>query len=105
MTNEFTITSHSVEETISIGRRIGESLLAGDVVALLGELGAGKTYLTKGIARGLGVSAERAVNSPTFVLVNEYAGRFPLFHIDAYRLAGPEQLAALGFEEMCQGGR
>lgn len=102
MTPEITITSGSVDETIAIGQRIGKLLRAGDVVALVGELGAGKTYLTKGIALGLGVSDEREVNSPTFVLVNEYAGRMPVYHIDTYRLAGAEQLLALGFEEMCQ---
>lgn len=100
--SEFTRTSRSVEATIEIGRRIGSALRAGDVVALVGELGAGKTYLTKGIAAGLCVSDNRAVNSPTFVLVNEYSGSMPVYHIDAYRLAGPEQLSALGFEEMCQ---
>ena len=102
--SEFTLISRSVDETISIGERIAASLRAGDVVALVGELGAGKTYLTKGIARGLGVTDQRAVNSPTFVLVNEYSGRLAVSHIDAYRLNGPEQLAALGFEEMCQAG-
>ncbi len=98
------LTSQGVADTIRIGRRIGEALTAGDVLALCGCLGAGKTHLAKGIALGLGVSDERLVNSPTFVLVNEYRGRLPLFHVDAYRLKDAEQLEAVGFDEMCTAG-
>lgn len=83
---------------------MGAALLPGSVVALVGELGAGKTHLVKGIAVELGVASEKLVNSPTFVLVNEYAGRIPIIHVDAYRLAGAAQLAAIGFDEMCARG-
>ncbi len=98
-----TIDSHSVEDTLAIGRRIGAVLAAGDCLALEGPLGSGKTHLVKGIASGLGVADERAVNSPTFVLVNEYDGRLHVCHLDAYRLPDAAALLALGFEEMCDG--
>lgn len=94
-----------MDETIALGRRLGTLLRAGDVVALVGRLGAGKTHLAKGLSLGLGVGDSREVNSPTFVLVNEYDGRMPVHHIDAYRLASSDELAAIGFEEMLtQGG-
>ncbi len=99
----FELRSSSPDETIQIGRDLAGCLAPGDVVALVGPLGAGKTQLTKGIALGLGVSDSRLVNSPTFVLVNEYQGRLPIHHLDAYRLKGAGELEALGFEEMCAG--
>jgi len=95
-----TILSHSVEQTLAVGRTIGSALRSGDVVALVGPLGAGKTYLVKGIAAGLAVEDLRKVTSPTFVLVNEYRGRLHLFHIDAYRLSVGYELEALGFDEI-----
>lgn len=95
--------SSSPDETIQIGRELAACLGPGDVVALVGPLGAGKTQLTKGIALGLGVSDSRLVNSPTFVLVNEYPGRLPIHHLDGYRLKEADELEALGFEEMCAG--
>jgi tRNA threonylcarbamoyladenosine biosynthesis protein TsaE len=96
--------SASVEDTLRLGRALGRALRPGDVVALVGRLGAGKTHLAKGIAAGLGVVDDRCVSSPTFVLVNEYPARLPLHHVDAYRLAGAAQLAAIGFEELCAEG-
>lgn len=80
--------------TWAIGRRLGVCAHAGTVIALIGELGAGKTQLAKGVALGLGITA--VVNSPTFVLMNEHVGRLRLYHIDAYRLAEPEEAAAAG---------
>ena len=77
--------SNSPATTLSLGRRLGKKLQAGSIIALVGELGCGKTLLTRGICVGLGVP-ERQVNSPTFVLVNEYRGRLPVYHIDLYRL-------------------
>ena len=77
--------SNSPAATSSLGKRMGESLKEGSVIALIGELGCGKTLLTRGICAGLGVPL-RQVNSPTFVLVNEYHGRLPVFHMDVYRL-------------------
>lgn len=84
----------SVEETIAFGERLGRVAAAGDLVCLWGDLGAGKTQLAKGIARGLGIDA--TVTSPTFILMNEYAGRLPLFHVDLYRLADASDALAGG---------
>lgn len=98
------IGSESVEQTLEIGRTLGGCLQGGDVLGLTGPLGAGKTRLVKGIALGLGVEDDRQVCSPTFVLVNEYAGREHLYHLDAYRLGHATELEALGFDEMCGGG-
>jgi len=91
--------SKSVEETIDIGERLAGRLKAGDVVALIGNLGAGKTVLTKGIARGLGVKNIRYVNSPTFVIIKEYEARVPLYHLDLYRLNASSALDSESYEE------
>jgi tRNA threonylcarbamoyladenosine biosynthesis protein TsaE len=96
-----TLPSHTPEETQAAGARLAESLGPGDVVALTGELGAGKTCFTQGLARGLGV-AGRAI-SPTFVLVNEYRGRVPVHHVDAYRTGSLTELVDLGIDEMFSG--
>jgi tRNA threonylcarbamoyladenosine biosynthesis protein TsaE len=96
------VDTNSLEETLRFGERVGRELQRGDVVALFGELGAGKTALVKGIARGLGITQE--VTSPTFTLVHEYTGgRLPLFHIDLYRLDNLEQALAIGIEEYLNG--
>ena len=102
-TNNLELHSSSPEETIRIGQEIAACLVPGNILALVGPLGAGKTQLVKGIALGLGVPDSRFVNSPTFVLVNEYAGRIPIHHLDAYRLNSTAELEALGFEELCAG--
>jgi tRNA threonylcarbamoyladenosine biosynthesis protein TsaE len=100
-----TFETRSVRGTESLGRRLAARLRAGDCVALEGPLGAGKTALVRGIAAGLGVADRRAVSSPTFVLVQEYAGRLPLYHVDLYRLPDPAgELAGLGLAEMLQSG-
>jgi tRNA threonylcarbamoyladenosine biosynthesis protein TsaE len=88
------VLSTSPEQTRDIGRRIGRAAGPGTVVALFGELGAGKTQLAKGIADGLGVTS--VVNSPTFVLMNEHVGRLRLYHVDAYRLADADEAFAAG---------
>ena len=88
------LSSDGPEATRAIGRAIGGVAAAGTVVALIGELGAGKTQLAKGIAEGLGVRG--VVNSPTFILMNEHVGRLRLYHVDAYRLADPEEAIAAG---------
>ncbi len=91
--------------THEFGRQFAARLKAGDCVALVGELGAGKTVLVRGIAAGLGLANHRWVSSPTFVLVQEYPARVPIFHVDLYRLADPAaELSQLGIEEMLQGG-
>ncbi len=89
---------------MEIGRRIGTALGGGDIVALIGELGSGKTCLTQGMAKGLGVAENVPVVSPTFTLVNEYPARIPLVHLDVYRLSGPGDLEDMGYEEYFYGG-
>jgi tRNA threonylcarbamoyladenosine biosynthesis protein TsaE len=85
------------EQLVAFGRRLAESLAPGAVVALIGDLGAGKTTLTKAIAAGLGI--EEPVTSPTFTIINEYAsGRMPLYHFDVYRIEDPDDMYELGFE-------
>jgi|SRR5581483_5717256 tRNA threonylcarbamoyladenosine biosynthesis protein TsaE len=90
--------SHSADETLALGENWGRAAGPGLVIAISGDLGAGKTQLARGIAKGLGVTSR--VHSPTFTLVNEYSGgRLPLFHVDLYRLETREQIIAAGLEE------
>ncbi len=96
------IESESAERTIELGRRIGSQLKGGEVIALCGELGSGKTHLIKGIAAGAGAAESRAVTSPTFVIVNEYSGRLDVYHIDAYRLHSVDEFEKIGFDDFCQ---
>ncbi|MDM8005156.1 MAG: tRNA (adenosine(37)-N6)-threonylcarbamoyltransferase complex ATPase subunit type 1 TsaE [Phycisphaerae bacterium] len=102
--NRRTIDIADVEATRQLGRRLGSALRVGDLVALIGPLGSGKTTLVKGIAAGAGVADPRQVNSPTFVIVNEYETSLSsaprVYHIDAYRLRGGGDLQSLGFDEM-----
>jgi len=98
-----TVLSDGPESTRAFGRALGNAASPGTVLALSGELGAGKTQLAKGVASGLGV--ESVVNSPTFVLMNEHIGRLRLFHVDAYRLGDPEEAAAAGLlDDRAAGG-
>jgi len=93
-----TFISHNPEETKALGEQLGRAARHGTVFALSGDLGAGKTQLVKGIARGLEVTAK--VHSPTFTLVNEYGGgRLKLFHLDLYRLETPAQILSAGIDE------
>ena len=96
--------TNSPEETEAVGETLAGQLMAGSVVAFAGDLGAGKTAFTRGLARGLGVTDR--VTSPTFTIVNEYeGGRLPLFHFDLYRLGGEEELFDIGWEDyLCRGG-
>jgi tRNA threonylcarbamoyladenosine biosynthesis protein TsaE len=96
-----TITSHSPQETIRIGRTLGRQLRGGEVFAVCGPLGSGKTHLIKGIATGAGASDRKTVTSPTFVIINQYAGRFDIYHIDAYRLGSVAEFEMLGFDDLC----
>jgi tRNA threonylcarbamoyladenosine biosynthesis protein TsaE len=98
-----TIAVEDLAATEEFGRRLGEHVFPGAVIALVGRLGAGKTHLTRAIAEGLGVRNPAAVNSPTFVLIQEYPARLPIYHFDAYRLAGPREFAELGAEEYFRG--
>jgi len=102
--NCFEIVTSSPAETIALGAKIGENLVGGEIICLVGNLGSGKTHLIKGIAEGLGVDKESEVNSPTFVLVNEYTGpevRLDIYHIDAYRLDSIAEFEMLGFDDLC----
>ena len=98
------ITTHSADETQALGQRLAKRLLPGDVIAYFGDLGAGKTALTRGIAQGLGVTD--LVISPTYTIVNEYlTGRIPLFHFDMYRLGSSDELFDIGWEDyLARGG-
>lgn len=95
------ITSRSPQETMELGRQIGNRLRGGEVFAICGPLGSGKTHLIKGIATGAGTEDLTGVTSPTFVIVNQYAGRFDIYHIDAYRLNSLAEFEALGFDDLC----
>ncbi len=95
--------TRKTSETVRLGRRVGEFLAAGDVVALVGGLGTGKTHFIKGLASGLGVRNASRLSSPSYVLVQEVPGRLPLHHIDLYRLAGEKEAEDLGLEEYLGG--
>ena len=99
-----TYVTNSPAETEALGQRLAERLQPGDVIAYTGDLGAGKTAFTRGLARGLGIT-ER-ITSPTFTIVNEYqGGRLPLFHFDRYRLGSSEALYEIGWEDyLARGG-
>ena len=94
------IVTHSPEETLAFGRELASLLTPPCLVLLEGELGSGKTVLTKGIAAGLGAASESEVNSPTFALIHEYKGERKVYHIDLYRIESARELATLGLEEM-----
>ena len=94
--------SHNTEETEALGQQLAERLRPGDVIAYLGDLGAGKTAFTRGLARGLGCTGR--VTSPTFTIVNEYEGPIPLFHFDMYRLGDADELFDIGWDEYLSRG-
>ncbi|OGP71198.1 MAG: tRNA (adenosine(37)-N6)-threonylcarbamoyltransferase complex ATPase subunit type 1 TsaE [Deltaproteobacteria bacterium RBG_16_50_11] len=94
----------STSETIRIGKQIGGQLRPGDVVALVGELGTGKTHFIKGLASGAGVKKSRYITSPSFTLIHEYQGKIPFYHIDLFRLKTEKEAEGLGLEEYFQGG-
>lgn len=96
------ITARTPEETERAGEALAARLVVGDVVAISGELGAGKTCFVRGVARGLGVG--QTVSSPTFVLVNQYTGQHPVFHLDAYRTTSLTEVIDLGFDELIAAG-
>jgi tRNA threonylcarbamoyladenosine biosynthesis protein TsaE len=89
----------SSQETIELGKKIGAVLKPGDILAFYGELGSGKTTMIKGIALGLGVKEQDIVKSPSFIMVNEYNGRWPIYHIDLYRVKNDEEILSIGFDD------
>ncbi|MRR52995.1 MAG: tRNA (adenosine(37)-N6)-threonylcarbamoyltransferase complex ATPase subunit type 1 TsaE [Deltaproteobacteria bacterium] len=99
----FSFVSTSVVETVALGRELGKRLLPGDFIALIGDLGAGKTHFVQGVAAGDDVPPEICVTSPSYTLLNEYSGRIPLYHFDLYRLHGDGDIQELGFEEYFYG--
>jgi tRNA threonylcarbamoyladenosine biosynthesis protein TsaE len=98
---DFNHISNSPDETIEFGRKLGSQLKGGEIIGICGQLGSGKTHLIKGIAAGAGAGDCRDVNSPTFVIVNEYSGRLDIYHIDAYRLNSVSEFEMLGFDDFC----
>jgi tRNA threonylcarbamoyladenosine biosynthesis protein TsaE len=99
-TQKVEIVSDSAEKTFEIGSKIGSLLQPGNIVCLAGPLGSGKTTLVKGIAAGAGAAKPNLVNSPSYVIINEYQGRFNIFHIDAYRINTIAEFESLGFEDI-----
>ena len=98
-----TVDLRNLAATTALGRRLGGLLFPGAVVALVGPLGAGKTHLVRAVAEGLGIADSRVVSSPTFVLIQEYDARLPVYHFDAYRLRGPGEFFDLGAHEYFEG--
>jgi tRNA threonylcarbamoyladenosine biosynthesis protein TsaE len=94
------ITTQSVDETQKLGQKVGTLLKYPLIIALIGDLGSGKTAFVQGLAGGLDVSADYYITSPTFTLINEYPGRLPLFHVDLYRLETLNDLDAIGLDEL-----
>jgi tRNA threonylcarbamoyladenosine biosynthesis protein TsaE len=98
---DFNTITNSPDETIEFGQRFGSQLKGGEIIGIRGQLGSGKTHLIKGIAAGAGAKDCKDVNSPTFVIVNEYIGRLDIYHIDAYRLSSIAEFEMLGFDDFC----
>ncbi|MGI5057672.1 tRNA (adenosine(37)-N6)-threonylcarbamoyltransferase complex ATPase subunit type 1 TsaE [Treponema pectinovorum] len=96
-----TIYTQSAQQTIELGKKIGNALKKGDIIALQGTLGVGKTTITKGIALALNI--EDTITSPTFCLISEYEGKMPLYHMDVYRLEGTEDFINLGVDDLLYG--
>jgi tRNA threonylcarbamoyladenosine biosynthesis protein TsaE len=97
------VISRSTQETFEFGRKMGTLLQPGDLIGFTGDLGAGKTCCIQGIAVGLGVHNRKAVTSPTYTIIHEYQGRFPIYHFDVYRLGQEDDLCDLGYEEYFYG--
>ena len=97
------ILTRSASETVRVGKTVGSHLLLGDVVALVGELGAGKTQFIKGLAAGAGIENSGYISSPSFTLIHEYPGKIPFYHIDLFRLGGEEEAEELGLDDYFRG--
>ncbi len=96
---EKTFRTESPDETQALGEKLGKRLKPGDVIALIGDLGTGKTCLTQGIARGVGIAQNEVVSSPSYIIINEYNGKIPIYHIDLYRLETAAEISELGLGE------
>ncbi len=99
----FSLVSNCVEDTVALGRKLGKRLMPGDFIALIGDLGSGKTHFVKGVAEGDDMQVGVCVTSPSYTLLNEYSGRVPLYHFDLYRLHGDGDIQDLGFDEYFYG--
>lgn len=99
----FSFVSSCVEETVALGRLLGKRLQPGDFIALIGELGSGKTHFVQGVAAGDDMPPDVCVTSPSYTLLNEYSGRVSLYHFDLYRLHGDGDILELGFDEYFHG--
>ena len=97
---KYQITTRSVDETQKLGEIIGTAITDGTVLALTGDLGSGKTAFVQGLARGLEVPDDYYITSPSYTLINEYPGRYPLFHVDLYRILNPTDLEDIGLYEI-----
>ncbi|MBF0226541.1 MAG: tRNA (adenosine(37)-N6)-threonylcarbamoyltransferase complex ATPase subunit type 1 TsaE [Desulfobacterales bacterium] len=100
---KYEVITKSSNETRLLGEEIGKSLEKGNIIAIYGELGSGKTVLVQGIAKGLKISEQYYVTSPTYTIINEYSGICSLFHIDLYRINDIEELEDIGFREIIKG--
>lgn len=103
-TSEYQITTHSVDETKRLGNTIGTAVTDGTVLALIGDLGSGKTSFVQGLAKGLEVPDDYYITSPSYTLINEYPGRYPLFHVDLYRISDSMDLEDIGLYEILYNG-
>lgn len=99
--SERVVETYSEKDTFELGKKLGESAKSGDIYLLDGDLGVGKTVLAKGVAAGLGIT--EPVVSPTFTIVHEYEGRLPFYHFDVYRIADPDEMYEIGFDEYLYG--
>ena len=99
MSGSWTVNSKSSRITMDFGKSLGKLVQGGEIIGLVGELGAGKTCFARGFAAGAGVGPEAWVRSPTFTLINEYRGRLPVYHIDLYRVRNQEEIEALNLRE------
>ena len=99
-TFKYQITTRSVDETQKLGKIIGTAVTGGTVLALTGDLGSGKTAFVQGLARGLEVPDDYYITSPSYTLINEYPGRYPLFHADLYRISDPVDMEDIGLYEI-----
>ncbi len=97
------VVTKSPEESIVLGEKVGAKLKPGDIVGFYGELGSGKTTMIKGVAMGLGVKEQSLVKSPSFIMVNEYKGRYSIYHIDLYRIKNAAEILSIGFDEYLYG--